>query len=305
MYRSNISREQLRSLTKPSNMTSLLRLGLHVGLLLCTGALFMWAVEAQLWLALPVLLAHGMLFTFLGYAGLGHELNHNNVFTLPALNTALLHTVSFLTWNNPVYFKASHTCHHKNTLHTGVDFEVNPKPYPLLEQWWRYAFVDFSAMKRAALIFYQNARNQVKGKFGETAFPAGSLARKKLVRTSRIYLALHLVLAGLFITTGHSELILLVSFANFFCTLPNRLLAKLQHSSLEANSADFRHNTRTVLLPNFWAFLYWNMNYHTEHHMYPSVPYCKLPALRKAIAHDLPDCTPGVVHLLPTLRMPK
>ena len=28
-------------------------------------------------------------------------------------------------------------------------------------------------------------------------------------------------------------------------------------------------------------FLYWNMNYHIEHHIFPTVPYYNLPALRR------------------------
>jgi fatty acid desaturase len=305
MYRSPLSRELLRELTRPSNRSSLIRLTLHLALLLLSGALFLWATEKHPWLCLPILMLHGMIFTFLGYAGLGHELHHDNVFSRPAVNHLLLLLVSFLTWNNPVYFKASHRYHHKYTLHKAVDFEVDPRPYPLLEQWWRYAFIDFVAMKRAFLIFYQNARGLVKGPFAEIAFPTDSQARQNLIRTAQIHLVLHLLLAILFTITGHWELLLLISLANFFCTLPNRILAKLQHCGLQNNSSDFRHNTRTVLLPKFWAFLYWNMNYHTEHHMYPSVPYCQLPALRNAIKPDLPVCKPGLLHHLPALRMPK
>ena len=35
-------------------------------------------------------------------------------------------------------------------------------------------------------------------------------------------------------------------------------------------------------------FIYWNMNYHVEHHMFPMVPYHALPRLHEAIKHDLP-----------------
>ena len=30
-------------------------------------------------------------------------------------------------------------------------------------------------------------------------------------------------------------------------------------------------------------FVYWNMNYHVEHHMFPMVPYHALPALHAEI----------------------
>ena len=35
-------------------------------------------------------------------------------------------------------------------------------------------------------------------------------------------------------------------------------------------------------------FIYWNMNYHVEHHMFPMVPYHALPQLHETIKHDLP-----------------
>jgi fatty acid desaturase len=41
-------------------------------------------------------------------------------------------------------------------------------------------------------------------------------------------------------------------------------------------------------------FLYWKMNYHVEHHMYAGVPFYNLPALRKAVEHDLPAADEGL-----------
>ncbi|MFN3577603.1 MAG: fatty acid desaturase, partial [Tabrizicola sp.] len=35
-------------------------------------------------------------------------------------------------------------------------------------------------------------------------------------------------------------------------------------------------------------FIYWNMNYHVEHHMFPMVPYHALPRLHELIKDDLP-----------------
>ena len=62
----------------------------------------------------------------------------------------------------------------------------------------------------------------------------------------------------------------------------------LQHAGLAENVTDYRLNTRTILLNPISRFLYWNMNYHVEHHMFPTVPYHALPALHERIKHDLP-----------------
>jgi fatty acid desaturase len=41
-------------------------------------------------------------------------------------------------------------------------------------------------------------------------------------------------------------------------------------------------------------FIYWNMNYHVEHHMFPMVPYHRLPDLHARIRHDLPAPSPSM-----------
>ena len=42
-------------------------------------------------------------------------------------------------------------------------------------------------------------------------------------------------------------------------------------------------------------FVYWNMNYHVEHHMYPMVPFHRLPDLHEAIRHDLPTANTSIL----------
>jgi len=53
-------------------------------------------------------------------------------------------------------------------------------------------------------------------------------------------------------------------------------------------------------------FIYWNMNYHVEHHMFPMVPYHALPALHEKIKHDLPapnlSIAQGFAEMWPALR---
>ncbi|MEO5961135.1 MAG: fatty acid desaturase, partial [Opitutaceae bacterium] len=39
---------------------------------------------------------------------------------------------------------------------------------------------------------------------------------------------------------------------------------------------------------------YWNMNYHTEHHMYAAVPCYNLARLHSLIRHDMPSCPNGL-----------
>ena len=69
----------------------------------------------------------------------------------------------------------------------------------------------------------------------------------------------------------------------------------LQHGGLADNVLDHRLNSRTVMMSRINRFIYWNMNFHVEHHMFPMVPYHALPQLHALIKHDLPPAKP--IHL--------
>ena len=62
----------------------------------------------------------------------------------------------------------------------------------------------------------------------------------------------------------------------------------LQHAGLAENVLDHRLNSRTVYMNPISRYIYWNMNYHVEHHMFPMIPYHALPRLHALIKDDLP-----------------
>ena len=61
-----------------------------------------------------------------------------------------------------------------------------------------------------------------------------------------------------------------------------------QHAGLAENVLDHRLNCRTVYMNPIHRYLYWNMNYHVEHHMFPLVPYHALPRLHELVKADMP-----------------
>jgi fatty acid desaturase len=67
-----------------------------------------------------------------------------------------------------------------------------------------------------------------------------------------------------------------------------------QHSGLAEDVTDHRLNSRTVYMNPFSRFVYLNMNYHVEHHMFPMVPFHALPALHAEIKDDLPTPAPSI-----------
>jgi fatty acid desaturase len=62
----------------------------------------------------------------------------------------------------------------------------------------------------------------------------------------------------------------------------------MQHAGLAENVLDHRRNCRTVYMNPVFRFLYWNMNYHLEHHLFPMVPFHALRRLHEATRAHLP-----------------
>ena len=57
---------------------------------------------------------------------------------------------------------------------------------------------------------------------------------------------------------------------------------------LKEDSKDHRLSTRSVRLNPIFSFIYWKMEYHIEHHMFPMVPSYNLPKLHEEIKNQLP-----------------
>ncbi len=57
---------------------------------------------------------------------------------------------------------------------------------------------------------------------------------------------------------------------------------------MKENTWDHRENSRTVLVNPVFAFLFMNMHYHIEHHMYPLMPFHALPRLHRRITDQMP-----------------
>jgi len=78
-----------------------------------------------------------------------------------------------------------------------------------------------------------------------------------------------------------------------------------QHAGLAENVLDHRLNCRTVYMNPISRFIYWNMNYHVEHHMFPLVPYHALSRLHPLVKDDCPPPYPSLLsawrEIVPTL----
>lgn len=276
----------------------LLRVGFHVALLTLSAGLFS---RGHVLTAALLLIPHFMAWSFLGWAGIGHELFHRTVFSARWLNTALFRLFSVLTWNNYGYFQVTHPLHHRGTLEDG-DLEADPQGR--LSRWSMLALVtvDFGAMYRRLRVLTLNAFGPAPTGRLAIVFPPGSDELSQLRNGARAVLAGQALLIAACLALGSPFLAVAISAAPFCLTFPNRTLAALQHFNLSAGASpgDYASSTRTVQLDPVIGFFYADMNYHLEHHHFPAIPHYNLRKVhavlrsRSAIRHFEPGYWNGL-----------
>lgn len=125
------------------------------------------------------------------------------------------------------------------------------------------------------------------------------------VLAARIHLSIYAVVIMSAIAMGSILPLMLIGLPRMYGAWHHVMTGLLQHLGLAENVSDHRLNTRTVLMNPISRFIYLNMNYHLEHHMFTMVPYYRLPQLHALIKHDLPAPDPSIFaafrRLLPVL----
>ena len=294
-YRVPIPREKLRELTERSDLQGFLQTVGYLGLLgLTAAAVFI----AHAYLALPwlflALFIHGTFWAFLlnGF----HELVHGTVFRSRFLNAFFLRIYSFLSWNSHILFRASHMRHHASTLHPPDDEEVVLPLHLPLGTFLRCALVNPLGMWKVVSGHFLYSLGRVRTPWEHTLFPErDTVARKHLARWSRFVLLGHLAIAVASFATGHWLIAVVVTFARFYAGGFQWVINITQHIGLQDNVPDFRLCCRSIRLNPFVTFLYFRMNWHTEHHMYAAVPCYNLRKLRAVLHPDMPPYCPGLI----------
>jgi fatty acid desaturase len=311
-YRTKVDKAVMSALMRKSDAKAFAQVIPQLLLFVVTGTLAYLAflnVHASNWpWALPLLLlalfVHGSFSNFFGGIA-GHELCHKTPFKTQFWNDFFLSIYGFLAWFDPISYRISHVKHHQVTVHADLDgevvlpqglswhgfwwyarhFTIDPLiPFKLLNTWGRAAFGDSDK----SLFFSEDWMKRILPK-------TKTELRRDHQNWARIVLFGHLILAAIFIATGNWILIVIVTFGCQYCSWLQMACAIPQHIGLSPNTPDFRLCCRTYTCGWFPAFLYWNMQYHVEHHMFPAVPFYNLDKLRQAIAHDLPPAPHGLL----------
>jgi fatty acid desaturase len=292
-YRPRITREQLAELNRKNDWLGLAQTLGYLLTITATGTLFVWTCFAFPYVAPLALLLHGGCMAFLinGF----HELVHESVFKRRWLNGLFLRIFSFLGWYNHISFWASHTEHHKFTLHPPDDQEVVLPVNATRKQFFKLALVDYHGFWWTAKATFRSATGKLNGSWETHLFTeVNPQLRPALHRWSRIVFFGHAAIIVGSIALGWWPIAIAVTFAKFFGNGVFWLCNSSQHIGLVDHFPDFRMCCRTIYLNPVLRFLYWHMNFHTEHHMYAGVPCYKLGKLHNLIKHEMPKSPNGL-----------
>ncbi len=247
--------------------------------LFAAGGIYFWGT----WWCVPFWAAYGVLY---GSAcdSRWHECGHGTAFRTPWMNEVVYNIASFQVMRNPVAWKWSHARHHTNTYIVGRDPEIAfMRPLNVVKP--VLAYVGVLGAWESMLILLRQAGGTLSD--DEKDYIPES-ERPKAILAARIQIAIYVATLAAAVAWRSFIPLMLIGLPRLYGCWHMVLTGMLQHGGLADNVPDHRLNSRTVYMNPISRFIYWNMNYHIEHHMFPMVPYYSLPALHELVKNDYP-----------------
>ena len=286
-YRTKVAPTAIRALMEKSDAIALrdtmlwfALLGLSAGI-----AIALWPS----WWSAPFWFVYGVLYGSASDAR-WHECGHRTAFKTEWMNNAVYHVASFMLIRNPYVWRASHVRHHTDTIIVGRDPEIVTMRPPDLG---RLALNFIGLIDTWALL-----KRMVLHASGRMHADEATYVREadhwKVFLTARIWIGIYVAVIGLSVWMGSILPLMVIGLPRLYGAWHHVMTGVLQHLGLAENVTDHRLNTRTVLMNPVTRFIYLNMNYHVEHHMFTMVPYYHLPKLHEMIKHDLPAPDPSI-----------
>jgi fatty acid desaturase len=286
-FRSAVPRQRMKELMRRSDYPAvrdtviwLALIGLFAGL-----SIAFWGS----WLAAPFLIAYGLLYGSTSDSR-WHESGHGTAFKTRWLDEGLYQVASFMIMRDPTTWRWSHTRHHTDTLIVGRDPEIAVMRPARLAR----LLANYFGLVDVPMAFWLMSRHAAGRLPADEADYVPETERRRVYRTARVHLVIYAAAVALAIGFRTWLPVVLIGGPRLYGAFLLQVYGFTQHAGMGENVLDHRLNTRTVKMCVVNRFLYWNMNYHVEHHMFPMVPYYRLPELHEEIKHDCAPVYPSL-----------
>jgi fatty acid desaturase len=291
-HRCIVDKAEFKKLCEKSDWEGFKHIFIYFGCLFFVGylAYYTWGT----WWSLLFFLIYGNIYACSD--SIWHETSHKTAFKSKFWNNFFYQIASYMDNFEPIRWRWSHFKHHSHTAFDDPhDFEIAIRKPTDLFLFFSY-FIPFAQM----LIFYKSLQFEtIKHALGITTPVMEQCIPEKERFRCRNSARIHV---GIWVTTIIVSIIYQTWLPVLFIVLPGiygkALIASfglMQHTGLQENVKDHRYSTRTVYLNPVFSFLYWHMEYHIEHHMFPTVPSYNLPKLHNMIKDQLPPANKGLL----------
>ncbi|WP_326522194.1 fatty acid desaturase [Leptothoe sp. PORK10 BA2] len=229
---------------------------------------FLWGSLSG-WLRLPALLAYGIGLAMMFCPT--HECVHRTAFANSKVNDVVAWWAGLLSLYNSTFYRYYHKWHHRYTQILGKDPELDdPKPKNLGQYLWRLSGLPWWRDKIIGHV--KMAFGQLEGCY---FLPQSSHA--DVIASTRLQLGAYVAIGLIPMALGHPWFIVTYWLLPLAVGQPFlRFVLIAEHGGC-TNDNNPLTNTRTTLTLWPLRFLMWNMPYHAEHHLYPSIPFHALP----------------------------
>ncbi|MDB5551708.1 MAG: fatty acid desaturase [Rhizobium sp.] len=288
-YHTDVPRKTMKELMQRSDGPAIRDTIIWIGglILMAAGGIYFWGS----WWCVPFFFVYGVLY---GSAcdSRWHECGHGTAFKTRWMNDAVYEIASFQVMRNPVTWRWSHARHHTDTIIVGRDAEIAVmRPPDLLR-----AGLAFIGVLDAWGSLKTIARNALGNLSDDEKSYIPEMEQGKAITAARWHMAIYIATIALALYMWSWLPLMIIGLPRLYGCWHMVMTGLLQHIGLADNVVDHRLNSRTVYMNPISRFIYLNMNYHVEHHMFPMVPYYALPKLHELIKHDLPAANPSIWH---------
>lgn len=267
---------ELKELSQRSDWHGALRLGAHVALLVGAG----WLVwRSGPWTLVPAMLLLGLVQVAL-FAPI-HETMHMTAFRSRRANTIagwLVGCPSLLNWH---YYMAFHLAHHRHTQDPERDPELAVPPPSTLDAYlWRVLALPYWQAR------YRMIAHAWQGDMSAHPYVNDKVAPRVIrsIRLMTLFVAVCALLSAVLVGWWAP---LVFWIGPQLLAQPFMRLYLLTEHTLCTMDDNGLTNTRTTVTNWAMRLLMWNMPFHTEHHLYPSIPFHRLPDAHAAIRSRL------------------
>ena len=282
-YASPVPKEKMRELLQRRNGAALRDTLLWFALIIGSGWAGYQLWQAGSWWAVVPFMIYGVLYGSTSDSR-WHESGHGTAFKTDWMNNALYEIASFMVMREATPWRWSHTRHHSDTIIVGRDPEIavpRPPSIPVFILNFFGVVVIPRYFRRVALHCMGRLTAEEKTYVPESEY-------NKVFLRARIYLLIYAGVIALAIYQRSILPLMFIGLPTIYGAWLTQIYGDTQHAGLAENVLDHRLNCRTVYMNPVNRYLYWNMNYHVEHHMFPLVPYHNLPQLHELVKADMP-----------------